>query len=144
MEDENNQIINMSLIQKICNNASQDTGIQIDSSKLVSSLVQQDGILISLEESRYTFIHRTFQEYLVSSALAWRLMHLHTRQSTRGFIWQKRYSGQWREILRLLVSNLTSEYSVDGDDEAYNWIQSLLKQQQMAGGDPGNIILGLA
>ncbi len=71
--------------------------------RLIEELSEQDGILqkLNLEEERYVFLHRTFQEYFTASYLN----HLIEDDRTEGIALIKQYfwNYDWHETLTLLA-----------------------------------------
>ncbi|RZL04047.1 MAG: hypothetical protein EOP36_01810 [Rubrivivax sp.] len=74
---------------------------------------QRAGLLIEVGDSKYSFVHLTFQEYLTATALA-----VETEFGGVNNLWSKwnRFAAdpKWHEVFRLLVANMKS-----GDSQEY-------------------------
>ncbi|WP_161975479.1 HEAT repeat domain-containing protein [Tengunoibacter tsumagoiensis] len=108
----------------------------------VYTQIRNSGVLDTITNQVYSFRHQTFQEYLVASGIASRLMHQDRaiQIAARHFLWSKHTYSRWNEIERLVVGILVQEYGEQGKHQAIIWIKQLLEQRS----DPGNLSLELA
>lgn len=115
-----------------------------DVDEMTQALINS-GILEVVAKDTYGFWHQTFQEYFASAELARRLIHQRTRQASWNFVWQKRLSGRWTEVLRLMVGVLVQEYAPqDGIPIALFCLRELVRQRMQTHGDVGDLGLALA
>ncbi|MHB8597179.1 MAG: HEAT repeat domain-containing protein [Ktedonobacteraceae bacterium] len=117
-----------------------------DSEELARDLVHA-GLLEVVAEDTYGYWHYTYQEYFAAVALAKRLVSDdHTmREQTQQLIGEKRFEGQWLEVLRLLIGILLDKHDKQAEQIALEWLHRLIKPYTEPGGDdPGNLGLTLA
>jgi HEAT repeat protein len=103
------------------------------------------GILEVIAHKTYSFLHQTFQEYLVAVELAQGIVTLDpaVQEKTKDFAWSKRTYSRWTEILCLLSGVLVYEHEKKGIQAVQYWLQRLAGQGTQEGGDPGNLGLVL-